>query len=34
MVFALLMVAAACETALIAAGLTSDGTGDHEVGAS
>ena len=32
MVFALLM-AAAFETALIAAGLTSDGTGDHSVGA-
>lgn len=34
MLFALLMAAAAFETALIAAGLTSDGTGDHSVGAS
>ena len=34
MVFALLMAAAAVETALIAAGVTSDGAGDHTMGAS
>lgn len=34
MVFALLMAAAALETALIAAGLTVNGSSDHDVGAS